>query len=154
MEPIDSPTGWVATHNRDYVESNGKKGHHWRGLDILLLTTTGRRSGNLRRTALIYGKDGDRYVIVASYGGKPEHPLWYLNLVADPQVTIQVGADVMTARAQTATAGERERLWKMMAAIFPTYEGYQGSTSREIPVVVLTPVASEGPAADPPHEQP
>jgi deazaflavin-dependent oxidoreductase (nitroreductase family) len=154
MEPIDSPTGWVAKHIRDYVESNGEQGHRWRGLDIHLLTTTGRRSGNLRRTALIYGKDGDRYVIVASYGGKPEHPLWYLNLIADPQVTIQVGADVMTARAQTASAGERERLWKMMAAIFPTYEGYRSSTSREIPVVVLTPVASEGPAADPPHEQP
>lgn len=154
MEPIDSPTGWVAKHIRDYVESGGEKGHHWRGMDTLLLTTTGRRSGNLRRTALIYGKDGDRYVIVASYGGQPQHPLWYLNLVANPQVTIQVGADVMSARAQTATAGERERLWKMMAAIFPAYEGYQSSTAREIPVIVLTPVTSEGSTPESPHEQP
>jgi len=139
MEPIDSPTGWVAEHIRDYVSSGGERGHRWRGLDILLLTTTGRRSGDLRRTALIYGKDGDRYVIVASYGGKPQHPLWYLNLVADPQVTIQVGPDVMSAQAQTAPQAERERLWKMMAALFPSYDQYQASTTREIPIVVLTP---------------
>lgn len=142
MEPIDSPTGWVAQHIRDYVESGGERGHRWRGLDILLLTTTGRRTGDLRRTALIYGKDGDRYVIVASFGGKPQHPLWYLNLVADPQVTIQVGPDVMSAHAQTAPEAERERLWKMMAVLFPTYDQYQASTTREIPIVVLTPAAS------------
>ena len=93
-QPIyDSPTGWVASHIDSYVSSDGRKGHRWRGVDTLLLTTRGRKSGKLRRSALIYGRDGDRYVVVGSKGGNPSHPLWYLNLVADPEVRIQVGPD-------------------------------------------------------------
>ncbi len=139
MEPIDSPTGWVAKHIRDYVETGGRKGHRWQGQNVLLLTTTGRRTGQQRRTALIYGTDGDRYIIVGSYGGRPEHPLWYLNLLANPQVTIQVGPEVMTAQAHTVTGPERQRLWEKMAGLFPTYEQYRKKTPREIPVVALTP---------------
>src|SRR5690606_23006715 len=97
-EIYDSPTGWVAQHIRDYVETDGRKGHKWRGVDTLLLTTRGRKSGKLRRTALIYGKDGDNYIVVASRGGHPSHPAWYLNLVANPEVMVQVGADKFKAR--------------------------------------------------------
>jgi deazaflavin-dependent oxidoreductase (nitroreductase family) len=92
-DPTDSPVRWVRDHIRKYVESDGRRGHRWSGADTLLLTTMGRRTGEPRRTPLIYGRDGDRYVIVGSKGGSPKHPLWYLNLVADPQVRIQVGRD-------------------------------------------------------------
>jgi deazaflavin-dependent oxidoreductase (nitroreductase family) len=133
----DSPTGWVAQHIRGYVESDGEKGHHWRGVQTLLLTVRGRKSGKLRRTALIYGQDGDRYIVVASKGGAPEHPEWYLNLVANPEVQLQVGADKFTAKARTATAEEKPALWRLMTAIWPDYNSYQKKTKREIPVVLL-----------------
>ena len=133
----DSPVGWVAEHTRKYVETNGEEGHLWRGVPTLLLTTTGRRSGQLHRTALIYGKDGDRYLIVASKGGAEKNPLWYLNLVAHPEVQLQVGAEHITARARPATTEEKPRLWKLMTAIWPDYDNYQTKTKREIPVVVL-----------------
>lgn len=136
-EVVDSPTGWVAKHIRSYVESDGRDGHRWNGVPTLLLTTRGRKSGKLRRTALIYGQDDDRYVVVASYGGSPEHPLWYRNLSADPNVWVQVGSDRFAARARTATPEEKPRLWKQMASIWPDYDNYQAKTSRDIPVVVL-----------------
>lgn len=137
---FDSPVGWVNRHIRRYVGSGGEKGHEWRpGVPTLLLTTRGRRSGLLRRTALIYGRDGDSYVVVASSGGGPDNPAWYLNLEADPQVHVQVGADEFDARARTATGAERERLWAPMARIWPDYDRYQRRTDREIPVVVLEP---------------
>lgn len=139
-EVIDSPTGWVAQHIREYVESDGAKGHQWRGMTTLLLTTRGRKSGKLRRSALIYGQDGANYVIVGSIGGAPTHPSWYLNLVANPEVTVQVGAQTFTARARTAGAAEKPRLWALMAEIFPTYNAYQAKTEREIPVVILEPI--------------
>lgn len=134
---IDSPTGWVAKHIRSYVDSDGEQGHRWNGVETLLLTTRGRKSGALRRTALIYGRDGDRYVVVASKGGAPEHPNWYLNLVAEPEVKVQVGADKFTGRARTATADEKPALWKLMASIWPEYDRYQGKTTRDIPVVII-----------------
>jgi deazaflavin-dependent oxidoreductase (nitroreductase family) len=136
---VDSPTGWVAKHIRDYVETDGAKGHQWRGFPTLLLTTKGRRSGLLRRTALIYGRDGDDVVVVASLGGSPKHPLWYLNLVDDPEVTVQIGSDVLHGTARTADPEERARLWPVMAAIYPEYDRYQEKTDREIPIVVITP---------------
>lgn len=136
-EVIDSPTGWVAAHIKRYVETGDAR---WRGLPTLLLTTRGRRSGKLRRTALIGGRDDDRYVVVASVGGAAHHPAWYLNLVANPEVDVQVGAQRFKARARTATGDEKARLWRMMAGIFPTYDRYQAGTSREIPVVILEPV--------------
>lgn len=138
-EVVDSPTGWVARHIKDYVETNGRKGHRWSGQDTLLLTTRGRRSGKLRRTALIYGQDGDRYVVVGSNGGRANHPNWYLNLRRDPDVTVQVRDKVFQAGAHVAEGEERERLWRMMAELFPTYEDYRRKAPREIPVVVIEP---------------
>jgi deazaflavin-dependent oxidoreductase (nitroreductase family) len=134
---FDSPAGWVARHIRRYVESDGRRGHKWGGKDALLLTTRGRRSGKLRRTALIYGTDGDRYLLVASNGGAAKHPSWYLNLVEHPEVQLQVGADTFAARARTATTEEKPRLWRLMAAILPQYDSYQKRTRRDIPVVIV-----------------
>ncbi|MEV4663250.1 nitroreductase family deazaflavin-dependent oxidoreductase [Micromonospora echinofusca] len=135
---LDSPQGWVADHIRRYVETDGAEGHEWQpGVFTLLLTTRGRRSGKLRRTALIYGRAGDAYLVVASQGGDPKHPAWYLNLLDEPLVEVQVGAERFTARARTATAEEKSRMWSTMAAIWPAYDEYQAKTDRDIPVVVL-----------------
>ncbi len=136
----DSPTGWVADHIKHYVETDGEQGHLWRGVPTLLLTTKGRKSGQLRRTALIYGKHGSSYLLVASQGGADTHPAWYLNLTANPEVQVQVGADQFTARARSATDAEKPELWATMAAIWPDYDQYQTKTERPIPVVVLDPV--------------
>jgi deazaflavin-dependent oxidoreductase (nitroreductase family) len=136
-EVTNSPTGWVAEHIRGYVESGGEAGHVWQGVPTLLLTVRGRTSGKLRRTALIYGRDGGRYLVVASKGGAPEHPSWYLNLVANPDVELQVGAEKFGARARSATAEEKPHLWSVMTAIWPDYDEYQKKTDREIPVVIL-----------------
>lgn len=137
---VDSPTPWVNEHMQRYLATGGEDGHEWKpGVPTLLLTTRGRKSGLLRRTALIYGRDGDAYVVVASRGGAPTHPAWYLNLTADPQVRVQVGAEEFDARARTATPEERARLWPDMARIWPAYDDYQRRTDREIPVVILEP---------------
>jgi deazaflavin-dependent oxidoreductase (nitroreductase family) len=136
-EIFDSPTGWVADHVRQYVETDGADGHLWRGVPTLLLTTHGRKSGKRRRTALIYGKDGDNYVVVASRGGNPKHPAWYLNLSENPTVDVQVSADKFSALAHTANPQEKARLWPLMASIWPSYNDYQAKTDRQIPVVVL-----------------
>lgn len=136
---FDSPRDWVGEHVRRYVETRGEDGHLWRGVPTLLLTTRGRRSGKLRRTALIYGRDGDRHVVVASTGGADHHPLWYLNLVADPNVRVQVGAEQLSARARKASPEEKARLWSLMTAIWPAYDQYRARTTRDIPVVVLEP---------------
>src|SRR5579883_2479767 len=125
-------------HVRRYRETGGEVGHDWkRGSKILLLTTTGRKSGRQRTTPLIYEADGDRYVIVASKGGAPEHPSWYLNLVEHPEVEVQVRGDVFRARARTAEGEERERLWGLVNRQWPDYDAYQEQTDRLIPVVVL-----------------
>ena len=133
----DSPTDWVNEHTRQYVESGGAEGHDWNGVPTLLLTTTGRKSGLRRRTALIYGVDDAAYVVVASKGGAPDHPAWFLNLQSSPDVELQVGADVFAARARVTTGEERERLWQTLAQIWPAYDEYATKTEREIPVVVL-----------------
>jgi deazaflavin-dependent oxidoreductase (nitroreductase family) len=134
---FDSPKGWVGRHVREYVETGGRKGHRWSGVNTLLLTTRGRKTGKLRRTALIYGRDGDRYLVVASSGGSKTHPSWYLNLREDPKIDVQVADDRFEARAITASAEDRSRLWRVMTSIWPEYDRYQTRTSREIPVVVL-----------------
>ena len=133
----DSPQGWVASHIRSYTESGGRSGHRWHGVNTLLLTTRGRKTGRLRRTALIYGQDGDRYLVVASMGGAPKHPEWYLNLVANPEVRVQVGAEEFDATATTVTGDQRSELWEQMAGIWPDYNQYQKKTQRTIPVVAL-----------------
>lgn len=134
----DSPTSWVADHIHKYVESGGEDGHIWNGYPTLLITTRGRKSGKLRRSALIYGEYDGGYVIVASKGGAPEDPLWYRNLQADPKVEVQVRDEVFTATAQTIDGPLREQLWKLMAQIYPPYDEYQTKTDRQIPVVLLT----------------
>lgn len=136
----DSPTGWVRKHIEAYVESDGQQAHQWGGLPTLLLTTRGRKSGKLRRTALIYGRAGENYLLVASNGGAPNDPFWYLNLVENPEVEIQVGADKIKARARNATPNEKPPLWQVMSTIFAQYDTYQAKASREIPLVVLEPI--------------
>lgn len=134
----DSPSGWVADHIQEYVESGGETGHMWRnGVPTLLLTTRGRKTGKLRRSALIYGRMGDAYVVVGSKGGHPKHPLWYLNLKANPDVEIQVGSDIFKAVARDASDDERHLLWEQMVGIWPAYDDYQEKTMRRIPLVVI-----------------
>lgn len=135
--PIDPEADWQRDHIRRYVATDGADGHLWQGVPTLLLLTKGRRSGKVYRHALIYGQDGDRYVVVASKGGHPRHPGWYRNLVEDPRVRVQVGDRRFEAVARTATAAERPALWRLMTSIWPAYDEYQQRTSREIPVVVL-----------------
>jgi deazaflavin-dependent oxidoreductase (nitroreductase family) len=125
-------------HVRRYIETDGEEGYVWReGSPILLLTTTGRKSGKEHTMPLIFGEAGGSQVLVASRGGAPEHPGWYLNLEANPEVGVQVKGDKFRARARTAAGEERERLWKEMNEIWPHYDEYQTKTTRQIPVVVL-----------------
>ena len=128
---------WMVEHMEAYLATNGEEGHVWRGVPTLLLTTTGRRTGRSLMLPLIYGTHGDHYVVVASKGGRPQHPGWYVNLVAEPTVQVQVGAERFTARARTASGDERAALWTRMAEIWPPYNEYQTRTDRQIPVVVL-----------------
>jgi deazaflavin-dependent oxidoreductase (nitroreductase family) len=139
-EVVDSRRSWVAEHIRIYTDSGGAEGHEWKGTLTLLLTVRGRKSGLWRRTALIYGRAGDGYVVVASNGGDANHPVWFLNLVDHPDVAIQVGPEKLTARARVAEGAERARLWGEMAQIWPVFEKCRTRTEREIPVVVLEPV--------------
>ena len=113
-----------------------------RGVETLLLTTTGRKSGQTRSTPLIYKKIGDFYAVVASLGGAPRHPSWYLNLVATPECQIQVGRAQMTAKARTAPDRERENVWRALVELFPEYEKMQARTQRRIPVVVIEPTGA------------
>lgn len=138
-EVHDSPRRWVSKHINEYVETDGHQGHRWSGVDTLLITTRGRKTGKLRRTALIYGRDDGRYVVVGSNGGAKKHPAWYLNLRREPTVDVQVLGEKFSARASTSKGEERQRLWRIMAQIWPDYDGYQKRTSREIPVVILDP---------------
>lgn len=133
-EIFDSPNTWVAEHIRRFVETNGNARP---GMNDLLLTTRGRRSGQLRRTALVYARDGGRYLLAASNAGADRHPAWYLNLVADPNVTVQTGAQTFAAKARTATAEEKPRLWELIVETMESYQGYQEATSRDIPVVII-----------------
>jgi deazaflavin-dependent oxidoreductase (nitroreductase family) len=128
-----------AEHVKRYRETGGEVGHDWRGTQTLLLTTTGRKSGEKRTAPLIYQPYGDNYLIVASKGGAPEPPGWYLNLSEHPRVEVQVRDDVFAARARTATPEEKPDMWRTMTATWPSYDAYQRKTDREIPVVVLEP---------------
>lgn len=125
-------------HVDRYQETDGAEGHDWlKGTTTLLLTTTGRKSGKQYTTPLIYTLDGGNPVIVASQGGTPDNPDWYLNLVANPHVDVQIKGEKFQAHPHTVEGGERDRLWKQMAAVWPDYDEYQKKTDREIPVVVL-----------------
>jgi len=140
---------WMVQHANRYLSSGGTEGHMYKvtppGLSemtvpALLLTTTGRKSGERFVFPLFYGKTGDSYIVVASKGGAPQHPGWYRNLLANPEVEVQVGTAKLKARARTATGEERAQLWKKALEFWPPYADYQQKTGREIPVVVLDPV--------------
>jgi deazaflavin-dependent oxidoreductase (nitroreductase family) len=124
-------------HVERYRATDGAEGHEWKGTQTLLLTTTGRKSGEQRTTPLIYAAVGDSFVIVASKGGSDEPPAWYLNLSENPEVEVQVRAERFKARARTAGSDEKPELWRRMVAEWPSYDEYQEKTDREIPVVVL-----------------
>ena len=128
-----------ADHIRRYRETDGEVGYLWNGVPTLLLNATGRKSGTVHTSALIFARDGDDYLVVASMGGAPNHPSWYLNLTANPDAEIQVKGDVIPVRAHTATDDEKPRLWSIVTAQWPNYDVYQTRTDRQIPVVVLSP---------------
>jgi deazaflavin-dependent oxidoreductase (nitroreductase family) len=136
-EVFDNPTGWVARHIRRYVASGGTRGHTFNGNDALLLTTRGRRTGRLRRTALYYGRDCERYVLVATAVRGGGDPSWYLNLLQDPVVAVQVRSEIFAAIARPATASERPRLWRLMVNLVPKYLVYEKGAGRDLAVVVV-----------------
>jgi deazaflavin-dependent oxidoreductase (nitroreductase family) len=127
-------------HVRLYRETNGEQGYLWNGAPTLLLTSKGRKSGTARTIPIIYTSYNGSYVIIASKGGSPTHPLWYLNLLQDPHVQVQVKAEFFDAIARTAESPERERIWAEAVKTWPRYDEYQSRISRRIPVVVLDPV--------------
>ena len=142
----DDAPDWQRDHTRRYLDSNGADGHDWTppgggaSYPTLLLLTVGRRSGAERTLPLIYGDHDGAYVVIGSKGGAPAHPMWYRNLVANPEVWVQVGDRRTAATARTAGGDERAALWKQLAAIYPPYDEYQErATPREIPVVVIDP---------------
>lgn len=141
--PIDNATEWVAAHIKAFDEPDGSGWPTQRGAPLLTLTTQGAKSGAWRRTVLIYGEDNGRYLIVASKGGHPKAPGWYINLSANPEVHLQVEDRKFSAIARTATPTEKPKLWEKMVSIFPDYANYQEKTDRDIPVVILEPVAGE-----------
>jgi len=124
-------------HTDRYKETDGDVGHDWQGTQVLLLTTTGRKTGEERELPLIYGTNGDDYLIVASKGGADQPPAWYLNLKADPNVVVQVKGDRFDAQAREATPEEKADLWSTMTAEWPAYDEYQKKTERDIPIIVL-----------------
>jgi len=124
-----------------HVQLYRRSGGRWRidrpGAPALLLTTTGRKSGQPRTTALYYLPDGDRQILVASYVGDIRHPQWYLNLAAEPTVTVQVGTTARDAVARVLTGDERTAIWPRLVENWPGYAGYQQRTTRELPVIAL-----------------
>lgn len=122
----------------EFRASAGRVGGHWEGRDLLLLTTTGRKSGKAHTTPIVYTRDGERLLVYASKGGAPSHPDWYLNLVADPHVVVEVGPERYDAVASTLDREERDRAYAEQAERFPTFAEYQRKTDRLIPVVALT----------------
>ena len=128
-------------HIDRYEATDGEEGHDWQGTKALILHTTGAKSGETRKAPLIYGESDGKYLIVASKGGAPEPPAWYVNLKANPSATIQVLGDKIPVTARDATPEEKPELWKVMLAEWPAYDEYQTKTDRQIPVVVLEPAS-------------
>ena len=124
-------------HVQAYIDTDGERGYEWRGTQCLLLTTTGRKTGQPRILPLIFAPDGDRFVIVASKGGAPEHPAWYHNVKAHPQVTAQDGDTVVELTAREVSGTERKHWWELAVQAYPPYAEYQVKTERLIPVFVL-----------------
>ena len=140
--PLDPDTVFGAEHIKRYRETDGEDGYLWNGVPTLLLTVPGRKSGEPRTSALIFARDGDDYLVVASMGGAPVHPQWYLNLEANPDAEVQIKGERIPVRARTASDEERPRLWDVVREPWPNYDVYQSRTDRVIPIVVLTPQTS------------
>jgi deazaflavin-dependent oxidoreductase (nitroreductase family) len=124
-------------HIDRYEATGGEEGHDWQGTQTLILTTTGRKSGEPRKAPLIYAEHDGDYLVVASKGGAPEPPAWYVNLKDQPEVQVQVRDETFAARARDATPDEQPELWRIMVGEWPAYDEYQTKTDRQIPVVVL-----------------
>jgi len=140
-EYIPSPTGWVAEQVELYEGSGGKEGTTFRGMPVIIVTNRGRRTGATRKTPLMRVADGANYVLVASRGGAPTHPVWYYNLKADPSVEIRDGTEVTAMRVREVDdASERARLWALSVEAYPPYDEYQEKTDRTIPVFLAEPV--------------
>jgi deazaflavin-dependent oxidoreductase (nitroreductase family) len=133
----------VQNYNTPIIEefraNGGKVGGRWEGKDLLLLNTTGAKSGQERTHPVAYQRLGNGYAVFASKGGAPTHPDWYYNLLAHPDVTIEVGSDTIPARARVAQGEERERIWEKQKQLNPNFAAYEQKTSRTIPVIVLEP---------------
>ena len=144
--PLDGeyePSPWepIAEQVRQYEDTGGREGGELEGAPCVILTTRGRRSGSLRKTPLIRVADGDRYAVIASMGGAPHHPVWYLNLLAEPHVELQDGPVRRDYRARVAEGDEKREWWDRALEVWPSYDEYQAKTEREIPLVVLDPLA-------------
>jgi deazaflavin-dependent oxidoreductase (nitroreductase family) len=136
---VPSPWGPIADQVKLYEDSNGTEGTELEGKPCIVLWTRGRHSGDIRKSPLMRVNDGDRYAVVASLGGAPKHPVWYLNLVADPRVSLQDGPTLRDYTARVLEGDERAEWWEKATAVWPQYNGYQANTDRKIPVVLLDP---------------
>jgi deazaflavin-dependent oxidoreductase (nitroreductase family) len=139
--PDYAPSPWepIRDHVERYLATGGAEGFEWNGAQCIVLTTTGRKSGALRRSPLIRVAHGDGYLVVASMGGAPKHPEWYLNLLADPDVTVHDRDQAHALRARVAAPEEKAALWPLVTEQWPDYDAYQAKTDRDIPLVVLEP---------------
>ena len=139
MSPAEyQPSPWrpIADHVERYLATDGVDGFEWEGAQCVILTTVGRKTGTVRRAPLIRIRDGERYLLVASMGGAPRHPEWYLNLVANPAVTIQDRGELHHLTARTATPEEKAELWPIAVSQWPDYEDYQTRTTRDLPLII------------------
>lgn len=137
---VASPREWVSEQVRRYEESDGAEANDLRGMPVIIVTNTGHKTGHIRKTPLMRVRHGDRYVIIASMGGAPEHPLWYHNIVAHPDVTLRDRDQLFEVRARLLEEGEeRDAMWASAVAAYPDYAAYQERTERQIPVFVLEP---------------
>jgi deazaflavin-dependent oxidoreductase (nitroreductase family) len=139
-EYAPSPWDLVAEQVRRYEESGGQEGTELEGAPCVILTTRGRTTGKLRKSALMRVEHNGTYAVVASMGGASEHPKWYLNLVANPEVTLQDGADVYELRARTASQDEKAEWWPRATEVWPPYDEYVQRTTRDIPLILLEPI--------------
>lgn len=131
---------WMAKSNAwIYKRSNGKLGNTFQKAPVALLTTTGRKSGEPRVSPLLYLREGNRVILVASRGGSDKHPQWYLNLKADPKVTVQIKDEVLRLQARDATEAERAEYWPKLDAMYPSFGDYRAWTDRVIPIVICDP---------------
>lgn len=142
LEGTYEPSPWnpIADQVRLYEESGGREGAELAGKPCVILWTRGRHSGSVRKSPLMRVREGDRYAVVASLGGAPKHPVWYLNLSADPHVSLQDGPELRDYVAHIAEGAEKTEWWKKATDVWPAYDDYQASTERKIPVVVLEPL--------------